>query len=100
MDTARATELLAAGSSTFSVPGAQLGLLRGGERFVACAGRQMVDNVSPVRRETTLPAGSIAALRREDGDAFVVEGDPPGGMTIAFDDDLLCAGPFAVPRNG
>jgi CubicO group peptidase (beta-lactamase class C family) len=39
------------------------------------------------------------ALRRLGGDAFAVDGDEPGGMTIAVDDDLLYLGPFAVPRN-
>ena len=94
------TELLAARRSTFSMPGAQRGLLRGGERLVACDGRRMVDDDSPVRRETAFHAGSIATLRRLRGEAFVVEGGPPGGMTIAFDDDLVYVGPFAVPRNG
>lgn len=31
--------------------------------------------------------------------AFVVDTDPPGAMTIAVDDDLLYIGPFALPRN-
>lgn len=38
-------------------------------------------------------------LRRVSGDAFVVDGNAPGGMTVAVDDGLLYLGPFALPRN-
>lgn len=44
-------------------------------------------------------APTPVALSRVGGDAFVAEGDPPGGLTIAVDDDLLYLGPFALPRN-
>lgn len=36
---------------------------------------------------------------RLSGDTFARVGDPPGGMTIAVDGDLLYVGPFAFPRT-
>ena len=60
MDTDRVTELLTEGCATYAVPGAQLGLLRGGERLVACAGNRTVDADAPVTHETAFHAGSIA----------------------------------------
>ena len=46
------------------------------------------------------PMGIAPAVRhvRSHGDTFVAEGAPPGGMAIAFDDDLLYLGPFALQR--
>ena len=38
-------------------------------------------------------------LQGAGGDAFVVAGDPLGGMTLAVDDNLLYVGSFAFPRN-
>ena len=36
---------------------------------------------------------------RLGGNTFAMQGSPPGGMPVAFDDDLLYVGPFAVPRH-
>ena len=44
----------------YLVPGAQLGLLRGGERVVVCAGVLAEGNSDPVVRTTTFHVGSIA----------------------------------------
>jgi CubicO group peptidase (beta-lactamase class C family) len=43
-------------------------------------------------------AAEPVALRRLGGDAFVVDGEPPGATPVAGDGDLLYVGPMAVPR--
>jgi CubicO group peptidase (beta-lactamase class C family) len=60
MDLQRMSDLLTEGCTSYSVPGAQLGLLKGGERLVACAGTRTVGADSPVVPETAFHAGSIA----------------------------------------
>lgn len=60
MDEDRATSTLPALMSRYVVPGAQLGLLRGGERVVVCAGVLAAGNSEPVARTTRFHVGSIA----------------------------------------
>ena len=36
---------------------------------------------------------------RLGGNTFAMQGSPPGGMPVAFDDELLYVGPFALPRH-
>lgn len=60
MDEDKVRELLARGCSTWSVPGAQLGLLREGKRVVACSGTREAGTEAPVVRGTAFHAGSIA----------------------------------------
>jgi CubicO group peptidase (beta-lactamase class C family) len=60
MDDGQVQELLEEGGRRYSVPGAQLGLLRGDDRVVACTGSRTLTDDSPVSRETPFHAGSIA----------------------------------------
>ena len=59
MDDAGLAELLAHAIDRWSVPGAQLGLRRGSERLVVCAGVVGVDDATPVSEGTSFHAGSI-----------------------------------------
>ena len=36
---------------------------------------------------------------RLGGNTFTMRSAPPGSMPVAFDDDLLYVGPFALPRH-
>jgi CubicO group peptidase (beta-lactamase class C family) len=60
MDSERAADALRAGCAEFLVPGAQLGLLRGDERMVVCAGTVAAGAAPPVEPTTAFHAGSIA----------------------------------------
>ena len=61
MDLERLTARLTEGCQRFGVPGAQVGLLRGDERVVACVGSVGVDDGSAaVEPATAFHAGSIA----------------------------------------
>ncbi len=60
MDQDRLSALLSAGCDEFLVPGAQIGLLRGDERVVVCAGTTDDDGNDPVSRGTRFHAGSLA----------------------------------------
>ena len=46
-----------------------------------------------------LEEGTETFVRGVGGNAFVRAGDPPGGMTIAIDGDVLYVGPFACART-
>jgi len=47
------------------------------------------------------PFGQLepVSMERLGGNTFAVVGAPPGSTPIAFDDDLLYVGPFALPRT-
>ena len=47
-------------AAVHAVPGAQVGLLRGGERLVVCAGTHGVDDPRPVGPDSLFHAGSVA----------------------------------------
>ena len=59
MDTTAVTQLLEQGLERWSVPGAQVGLCRGAEREVVCAGVIGVDDPTLVTPGTSFHAGSI-----------------------------------------
>ncbi len=59
MDDDVVADLLGSGLERWSVPGAQVGLLRGGDRRVTCAGVLGVDDPTPVTPGTAFHAGSI-----------------------------------------
>ncbi len=59
MDVEGLHELLDHGIREWSVPGAQIGLRRGTEREVICAGVIGIDDATPVTPSTTFHAGSI-----------------------------------------
>jgi CubicO group peptidase (beta-lactamase class C family) len=44
-------------------------------------------------------AAAPLPMARSGGNTFQVAGRPPGAMPVAFDDDLVYLGPFAVPRQ-
>ncbi len=60
MDVEALTRGLERACSSYDVPGAQVGLLRGRDRVVACAGTRSIDTDSPVLGSTLFHAGSIA----------------------------------------
>ena len=60
MDSAAVQQLLDSAIEEYAVPGAQLGLLSGKERTVACAGSVGVDSADPVVAQTAFRAGSLA----------------------------------------
>src|SRR4051812_30102856 len=60
MDQDRAARLLVTLMARYVVPGAQLGLLRGSERVVVCAGVRTAGRSAPVVPTTKFHAGSIA----------------------------------------
>lgn len=60
MDRAAVADLLSGSCATYGVPGAQVGLLRGDERVVACHGTAVYGDVVPVDRAMRFHAGSIA----------------------------------------
>ena len=53
MDTEATGQLLAEAIDEYAVPGAQVGLLRGGERTVVCAGVRGVEDTAPVTPSTS-----------------------------------------------
>lgn len=59
MDEALLSDLLAREAASEKVPGAQLGLLKGSERVVLCAGSLRVDDSGPVTPSTAFHLGSI-----------------------------------------
>jgi Beta-lactamase len=60
VDVERLTQALTEGCATCAVPGAQLGLLQGGQRLVVSVRTRRVGVASPVGRQTGFHAGSIA----------------------------------------
>ena len=90
MDVERLTQALTEGCATYAVPGAQLGLLQGGQRLVVSVGTRRVGVASPVGRETAFHAGSIAksltalvvvdAARRGELDLDVPCGEQVAGL--------------------
>ncbi|MET0998876.1 MAG: serine hydrolase domain-containing protein [Marmoricola sp.] len=60
MDSGAVRGLLDQALAQYSVPGAQVGLVRGAERVVVCAGARGLRDRRPVVRETPFHAGSIA----------------------------------------
>jgi len=60
VDHDRVSDLLTDGCTSFSVPGAQVGLVRGDDRLVVCAGTRDLDVRAPVDPETSFHAGSLA----------------------------------------
>ena len=60
MDSAALQHLLDSAIEEYAVPEAQLGLLRGKERTVVCAGSVAVDSADPVVARTAFRAGSLA----------------------------------------
>jgi len=55
----RVSDLLTDGCTSFSVPGAQVGLVRGDDRLVVCAGTRDLDARAPVDPGTMFHAGSL-----------------------------------------
>lgn len=60
MDAGLVADLVEEASSIHQVPGAQVGLLRGTERLVVCAGAHGVDDPTPVSPDSRFHAGSLA----------------------------------------
>ena len=60
MDPTAVQALLESSMRKYAVPGAQLGLLRGSERLVVCAGTRDLRDDVPVNDATAFHAGSIA----------------------------------------
>lgn len=60
MEDENLSALLADACTGFDVPGAQLGVMRGRDRTVVCAGIRELETRAPVTRDTSFHAGSIA----------------------------------------
>lgn len=83
-------------------PAARLGAGRPAEALAGRYGPLSLLAAGPdslVLHAEALGSSEPLELHRIGGDAFAIAGDPPGGMTIAVDADLLYLGPFAVSRN-